>query len=402
MVNFLFWFSILFILYTYAGYPIILWLATRFVEKPVYPDGELPSVSLLVPAYNEESVIQAKLENSLTLNYPKDKLQIIVVADGSDDRTVEIVQEFESKGVLLIYTPERKGKMAAINRAVEECRSEIIVFSDANNFYQTETLIHLVKPFQDSRVGTTTGAKQIIEEKRVISGSEGLYWKYESKIKEYESLLGSCITSVGEILAVRRELFRPAPSATINDDRFIVLDILKRGYKNIYVPEALSSEYASPKAGDEITRRKRISRGAYQVIFNPAMLPYKRPLEVWKILSHKYFRSFIPFVMIMALVTNLWLVFSPEGGGMREPLIQVFLLGQLSFYLVGVLGNFLKLPGKIGKLVYLPAFLINSNYALLAGFFAFFGDGEGHLWERVNRANQPVEQCQGEQRDEHS
>jgi len=290
--------------------------------------------------------------------------------------------------------------MAAINRAVDECSGEFVVFSDANNFYQPGTLSNLLKPFQDPLVGTTTGAKRIIEEERVISASEGLYWKYESIIKEYESQLGSCITSVGEILALRKSLFRPAPFNTINDDRFIVLDILKRGYKNIYVPDALSLEYASPSAKDEITRRIRISRGAFQMIFNPAMLPYKRPLEVWKILSHKYFRSLMPFAMIVAFVSNLWLVLFPFDGWMKWPLSWLFLGVQLLFYIVGLLGNIISIPGKLGKIFYLPTFLMNSNYALLAGFFAYFKGGEGHLWERVSRTNLPVKTHQNEQENE--
>lgn len=318
-------------------------------------------------------------------------MQIIITADGSDDRTADIVREFEPDGIVLYYTPERSGKMAAINRAVEGCSGEIIMFSDANNFYKPDTASKLLAPFQDPRVGTTTGAKRIIEEDRAISSSEGLYWKYESAIKEYETLLGSCITSVGEILAVRKEMFRPAPSNTINDDRFIVLDILKKGFNNVYVPSALSLEYASASAQDEITRRTRISRGSFQMIFNPAMLPYKRPLEVWKILSHKYFRSFIPFAMILAFVTNLWLIFFPTDSLMKWPVSWILMGGQMIFYLTGLLGFFFKIPGKLGKIFYLPTFLINSNYALMAGFFANFKSGDGHLWERVNRTDTPVD-----------
>ena len=373
----------------------MLWLFSRFVSKPEYERRYQPAVSLLVPAYNEEAVIKKKIENSLELDYPKEKLQIIVAADGSDDRTAEIVKEFEPHAVILNHAPDRAGKMAAINRAIDGCSGEIIVFSDANNFYQPDTIRELIQPFQDDRVGSTTGAKHIIEEDRAISSSEGLYWKYESAIKEYESYLGSCVSSVGEILAVRKNLFRPAPSDTINDDQYIIFDILKRGYKNIYVPSALSLEYASPSAMDEVVRRRRISRGVFQMIFRPALVPYNRPFEVWKIISHKFSRYFMPFVMVLAFVANIGLVVFPSDGWIRWPVNWILFSAQILFYFLGLLGNRIKLPGKIGKLAYLPTFLINSNYALLAGFFAYFKRSDGHLWKKVNRTELPVDWEQG-------
>ena len=391
MISFLFLACVAYILYSYAGYPLILWLVNRIVPRSEYGRGYQPSVSLLIPAYNEEAVIKRKIENSLELDYPREKLQIIVAADGSDDRTAEIVKDFEPLGVILNFVPDRAGKMAAINRAVDGCTGEIIVFSDANNFYMPDTITELIQPFQDELVGSTTGAKHIIEEDRAISSSEGLYWKYESAIKEYETTLGSCVSSVGEILAVRKNLFKPAPPDTINDDQYIIFDILKRGYKNIYVPSALSLEYASPSAKDEVTRRRRISRGAFQFIFRPALVPYNRPLEAWKILSHKFSRYFMPFVMILTFILNIGLVVFPSDGWLGWPENWILLSAQISFYIVGLFGNKIKLPGKIGKLAYLPTFLINSNYALMAGFFAYFKRSDGHLWKRVSRTELPAD-----------
>ncbi len=362
------------------------------VARKEYPEGYVPSVSLLIPAYNESAIIAKKMQNSLELKYPSDNLQVLVAADGSDDDTAEIVMDFSDRGIELNYIPDRLGKMAAINRAIEKCRGEIIVFSDANNFYDPDAIQKLVAPFQDPTVGSTTGAKLIIEEDRSLSASEGLYWKYESRIKLDETILGSCVTSVGEMLAVRKSLFHQAPEGTINDDRVIILDLIKQGYKNIYVPEARSLEYVSPTARDEITRRKRISAGSFQVIFAGAKyLPFNRPVEVWKILSHKYFRSFLPFAMILAFLANLWLVIFPPTSGSR-PILQmmypfnwVFFSAQLVFYGIGILGNFVSIPGKLGRLLYLPTFLVNSNYALLAGLFNYLKRSDYHLWERVAR-----------------
>ena len=392
MTVILFWVGVLYIFYTYIGYPIILGLLSIFIRRVNYSEGYFPSVSLLIPAYNEATIIAKKIENSLEIDYPEGKIQILVAADGSDDDTPDIVAKYKDQGIELNFIPERLGKMAAINRAVEKCRGEIIVFSDANNFYDRDAIQKLIAPFQNPDVGSTTGAKFIIEEDRSLSASEGMYWKYESLIKKFETDLGSCITSVGEILAVRNSLFKQAPEGTINDDRVIILDLIKQGYDNIYVPEARSLEYVSPSAKDEITRRKRISAGSFQVIFaGGRYLPTNRPLEVWKILSHKYFRSFLPFAMILSFVTNLLLVVNPPLSEstsiwqMGYPVNWIFFVVQLAFYGIGFLGNWVELPGKLGKLLYLPTFLLNSNYALLAGLINYLKRSDYHLWERVAR-----------------
>jgi biofilm PGA synthesis N-glycosyltransferase PgaC len=392
----LFWCAVSFILYTYVGYPIIITLLSRLVTVPQYSLRELPSVSLLIPAYNEEDVIGRKIQNSLNLDYPKDKLQILVAADGSNDRTPDLVRSYEKDGIELNYLPNRSGKMAAINRAVPECAGEIIVFSDANNFYTSDAIFHLIRPFADPKVGATSGSKRIIEDERDLSSAEGLYWKYESIIKKKETLLGSTIAAVGEILAIRKNLFISAPTNIINDDRYLVLSMLKRGYNVVYVPEAESYEYVSKSAKDEIIRRKRINAGGFQAIFlSKKLLPFNRPFEVWKIISHKYFRAFVPFAFILAFISNLILVIFPVNYPkfsffqLSNPYNWIFLGIQIIFYLVGIIGNMVKFPGMVGKILYLPTFLLNSNYAIIIGLLSYFSDHEAHLWERVNRADLP-------------
>jgi len=392
----LFWCAVGFILYTYIGYPLIIGLLSRFVTATEYSLQQLPSVSLLIPAYNEEDVIGRKIQNSLDLDYPKDKLQILVAADGSNDRTPDIVRSFEKDGIGLNYLPERGGKMAAINRAVPDCTGDIIVFSDANNIYTSDAILYLIRPFADPKVGATSGSKRIIEDERDLSSSEGLYWKYESIIKKNETLLGSTITAVGEILAIRKKLFISAPQNIINDDRYLVLNMLKRGYDVVYVPEAESFEYVSKSAKDEIIRRKRINAGGFQAIFlSKTLLPFNRPFEVWKIISHKYFRAFVPFAFILAFAFNLILVVLPANNP-RFPFLQlaipynwIFMGLQIIFYLVGIICAQVKIPGKFGKILYLPTFLINSNYAVIIGLLSFFRNQEAHLWERVNRTDLP-------------
>ena len=229
MVDFfwlLFWISVFFIIYVYLGYPLLLTLFARVSKRSAEYPAYKPDVTLLIAAYNEQGFIARKLENSLAFDYPVENLQILVVADGSDDRTVEIVQAFSLRGVELTYQPERRGKMAAINRALPEVRNEIIVFSDANNLYDNNTLSELIKPFSDPNVGVVSGSKNILIDKDALTHADSLYWRYESFIKEQETHLSSCTGVSGEILAVRRSLFRPPPDNIINDDFFIAMKIV--------------------------------------------------------------------------------------------------------------------------------------------------------------------------------
>src|SRR5215212_4395551 len=192
MIGLLFWLSVLFILYVYLGYPLILVSLARLRQKPVDYPAYLPNVTILIAAHNEQAVIASKLENTLALDYPLENLQIIVAADGSEDRTAEVVKSFEPRGVELAYQPERRGKMAAINRAMSRVRHELVLFSDANNLYARETLRELVKPFSDPRVGGVSGSKNILGSGDGLTKADGLYWRYESYIKDQETRLGSC------------------------------------------------------------------------------------------------------------------------------------------------------------------------------------------------------------------
>ncbi|GAG31363.1 unnamed protein product, partial [marine sediment metagenome] len=247
-----------------------------------------PAVTLLIAAHNEELFIAQKLDNSLALDYPRDRLQILVAADGSDDQTPEIVRGYGEQGVELSFIPKRSGKMAAINRAMPQARGDIVVFSDANNMYNPQAIRELVIPFTDPTVGAAIGAKLVTQDKSNLSASEGLYWKYESSINENETRLGCCTSAVGEILAIRRELFIPPPDKIINDDHYMVLDLIRRGYRAVYVPTARSSESISASARDEIIRRSRMNVGHYQLMAQARkILSFRRPMVAWQIVSHK-------------------------------------------------------------------------------------------------------------------
>ena len=396
LISLLFWASLLLIAYTYFGYPLLIALLPSKKRKEAGPTEEtsLPALTLLIAAYNERSVIEEKVRNSLAGDYPREKLQILVVTDGSDDGTPDLVQKFVDQGVELLHQPERRGKMAAINRAMQQVRGEIIVFSDANNFYQPDTLLKLALPFYDPAVGAVTGAKVILKGDGDLGESEGLYWKYESFIKKQESRLGSCTSVTGEILAIRKAAYTRPPDNIINDDFFTAMQVVRQGYRLVYEPRARSSERVSPSARDEVIRRRRINAGRYQAIaMSRQLLPFDKPLLVWQILSHKFMRPLVPFFMIAALLTNLLAAAIPYPRPahwvfLTAPVGLVLFALQILFYLMALVGNSIQQKqggSKLRLLFYLPTFLTNSNLAALQGFFQFLKKQPGHLWTRIER-----------------
>lgn len=392
MIATLFWWCVSAILYTYLGYPALLTLLARLRPKPPQYAPTTPPVTLLIAAYNEETVIAQKLENSLALDYPRDKLQILVAADGSSDHTPDLVRGYAHRGVELSYSPPRRGKMAAINRAMTQARGEIVVFSDANNLYEPAVLAELVPPFTNPRVGAVTGAKSILSGDGALGESEGLYWRYESFIKKQETRLGCCTGVAGEILAIRRNLFELPPDNIINDDFYLAMSLIKRGYRVVYAPQARSWERVSLSAQDEVARRARIVAGRYQAIaLAPQLLPWQRPLVVWQVLSHKFLRPLVPLAMMGALLANLLTVFWPDRSRrnnlfhLTPPFNGLMLLLQLLFYGLAWLGNSIERRGKLGKLLYLPTFLVNSNLAALIGLYRSLTGGQTSLWQRVRR-----------------
>lgn len=393
LIALLFWGSLGGIFYTYFGYPVLIFLLAKIIHKPEAYQTYKPSVTLLIAAYNEEIVIEEKLKNSLSIDYPGNLLQILVVTDGSADKTPEIAKRYIPYGIEILHEPERRGKMAAINRALPNARGEIVVFSDANNYYQPDTILKLVQPFGDPGVGAVTGAKVIGQGDGSLGASEGLYWKYESFIKKQESRAGSCTSAAGEVLAIRKNLYLAPPDNVINDDFYIAMQIVRNGYRLVYAPEAKSLERVSPSAQDEITRRTRINAGRFQAItMANQILPFNRPLLVWQILSHKFLRPLVPFFMIGAALSNLLAVlFPPSVKGLwilSQPYNLIFLGLQILFYVLAWIGRKTGNRGEQSKLIrlfYIPTFLTNSNYAALIGFFRFLRGSQSHMWDRIQR-----------------
>jgi biofilm PGA synthesis N-glycosyltransferase PgaC len=393
MIGILFWLFVFLIFYTYAGYPFLIWLFSRMVSHPKTASAMTPYVTLLVAAFNEEKVITQKIENCLQLIYPRDRLQILVMDDGSEDRTQEIVKSYADRGVELAYNPPRRGKMAAINRAIQQARGEIVLFSDASNSYAADVVSEIAAPFSDPRVGAVVGARAIEAGEGGLGESEGLYWKYESFIQKNESRLGCCTGIIGEVLALRRDLFTPPPDGIINDDFFMAMRVAKQGYRVSYAPKARSFESISLHAQDGIERRKRIVAGRYQAILHAdRLLPWNRPFVVWQIISHKFMRPLVPLFMIGALLINLLaLIFPLQSNAfplifLTPPFNWIIFSLQAAFYLLAVSGKMLE-KRNTGwlRILYVPTFLFNSNLAALIGMARFFSGRQNTLWAKTSK-----------------
>lgn len=391
MFGIVFWISIVFIMYVYVGYPALITLLARFTKSAAYSSGHRPSVTLFFAAHNEESVLAKKLENCLALDYPRSLLQILVVDDGSTDRTSEVARSYEGRGVELVSFPQRRGKLSALTDALKHARGEVILFSDADNFYSSDVLLALVKYFSDPSIGCVSGGRNVLGETH-LGSAESLYWKYEEHIKMQESRLGSCVGVAGDLLAVRKSLYVPPPQGIINDDFYTGLSVIKQGYRVIYASDARSSHPVAGSEIGEVERRARMVAGRYQAIFSGwKLLPWRNPIAVWQIVSHKYFRPLIPFAMTIALISNL-LAFSSVGsiGGpawlvLADPFRWILVSAQLAFYLLAWMGSRFKFHGIVGRALYLPTFLVNSNAAALSGLYRYMTSKQTVVWKKTAR-----------------
>jgi cellulose synthase/poly-beta-1,6-N-acetylglucosamine synthase-like glycosyltransferase len=359
MARLLFWISAGFAVYVYIGYPMLLWGLQAVLRSAPGKRPVEPSVSLLVAAYNEAAVIADKIRNSLALDYPADKLELVVASDGSKDATAEIVRSFsesESSGrVRLLNFEENRGKMAVLNDAVRELRGEIVAFSDASSMLAADSVRTLVQSFNDPRVGAASGVYHLLKKDLAHFGSqEDLYWKYETFLKVQEAKLGAFTGAHGSLYAIRRELY-PFPSEnTINDDFTIPMRILERGHRVAYEPAAAAYEEAHEMEG--FSRRVRITAGNIEQLREIKGLIWPpRPFVLFCLLSHKTGRLLVPVFMLMALAANIAL----RG---QFP-YNWLLLGQGLFYGLAVLGAMADLKPKVLRL---PYYFCMINSALFA------------------------------------
>jgi cellulose synthase/poly-beta-1,6-N-acetylglucosamine synthase-like glycosyltransferase len=343
----LFWISVAFPLYVYIGFPLLLWLLQALVRRAPRRQRIEPSVSLLVAAYNEAAVIADKIRNSLALDYPAEKLEIVVASDGSEDATAEIVRSFEAESggrVRLLNYPQNRGKMAVLNDAIRELRGDIVAFSDATSMLATDSLRILVQSFNDPRVGAASGIYRLLKKDQAQLGAqEDIYWKYETFLKVQEARLGAFTGAHGSLYAIRCALY-PFPSEnTINDDFTIPMRILERGHRVAYEPAAVAFEEAHEMEG--FSRRVRITAGNIEQLREiKSLLWPPRPFVLFCLLSHKTGRLLVPVFMLIALATNIAL----RG---QVP-YNWLLVGQALFYGLAVLGGTVDLKPRVFRLPY--------------------------------------------------
>ncbi len=378
-----FWISVLLVVYAYVGYPLAIYVLSRLFGRrrpPVDCENEqLPHLSLLIAAYNESSVIGERIENALAMDYPRDKLEIIVASDGSDDGTPEIVRRYADQGVVLRAFSKRRGKSAVLNDVIRHLQGDVMMLSDANTMMDPQAPRRLVRWFSDPAVGAVCGCLDLYDTK-TGRNADGIYWRYESFLKRCEGRLDAVLGANGAIYAMRRELYRPIPNDTLVDDLTIpLLAKLHSGCRIAYDKQAVAVEETAPDIGAEFRRRTRIGAGGFQAIVRLGRLLHPRfGWTAFAFLSHKVLRWTSPFFLVGILLSNLLLV--------GEPVYPALLLAQAAFYALAVVGSQVSLPGWSGRLLRLPTLFTTVNAALLLGFVRWLRRSQSGAWGRTPRA----------------
>lgn len=384
----LFWICLSLLFYTYLGYGMIIWIMV-FIKK-IFSRPEnaasksTPNLSVIVAAYNEATVLGDKISNLLSLDYPRELLQIIIVTDGSTDHSAQIIAEFPE--ILHLHETERRGKAAALNRAVQAAAGEILVFSDANTMMNPLALLQLSRHFTDPTVGGVAGEKSVLlsSEDSAAEAGEGLYWKYESFLKKLDSALYTTVGAAGELFAMRRNLYEAPAEDIIIEDFFLSLKLCINGYRVRYEPAARASESASASLKEEFKRKTRIAAGAFQAMGRLKQLfnPFRQPLLSFQFISHRVLRwTVCPPALILLFLANLMLALRQNA-----PIIYQFsMLLQLGFYLLALIGLLRAGKKNQSKLFYIPFYFLFMNYAAMVGFWRFIRGKQSVLWEKSKR-----------------
>ncbi len=357
-----FWALLVLIVYIYAGYPLLLLLRSRSNAVPVRADPALePSITLIISAFNESEVIAKKIENSLALDYPKERLEVLVVSDASDDGTDELVSQYSGVSVTLLRMPERGGKTIGLNAAVEQASGDILIFSDANAMYRTDAARALVRNFNDESVGAVVGESTYSDSNSGAEKSESVYWRYETAIKRLETRSGSVVGGDGAIYAIRREYYRPMAADALSD--FVnPLQIVEQGKRCVYEPEAISVEQAAGSFEKEFRRKVRIVNRAWRAMM--AMKPMLNPLRYGffsvALISHKLLRWLVPFFLVALLAINVALL-------SQHPVYKLIFVGQTLFYGLALVGALLRSRMELGFLIYIPFYFCLVNIASAFG-----------------------------------
>jgi len=388
MIWLMYWLALLAVIYPYLGYPVTLWLLVRlrgaYVATAPHEDF-LPSVTLVISAYNEAAVLDGKLNNACALDYPVDKLQILVISDASDDGTDDIVRQRAASDprIALYRQEERKGKTAGLNGGMALATGDIVVFSDANALYERDAIRELIAPLRDAHVGYVVGAAHYSDsDSGAAQQSEGLYWRYELAIKELESAWGSVVGGDGAIYAIRRALYWPLREDDIND--FVnPLQIIAAGYRGVFNPRARCFEESADSFAKEFGRKRRIVNRSWRAFlrYGGALRSAGNPAFVFQLISHKVLRWFaLPAIVIMML-TNVLLV--ARGAGAFYILTLLGVVGSMA---LGLKGRDLERAGKPQpKLVYLFYYFYLVNIAALLGIYDEARGVRHSKWDHVRK-----------------
>ncbi|MDR3622501.1 MAG: glycosyltransferase family 2 protein [Paludisphaera borealis] len=381
----LFWACAALIFYAYLGYPIVIWALSRVFGRPPTPpagdDGEWPLVSLLIPAFNEEVVLGDRLQNAVAMDYPVGKLEIVVGSDGSTDATAAIARAYAGRGVRLMEYDLRRGKATILNESMPELSGEIVLMSDANTLIDPAALRKLVRWFRDPTVGAVCGRLLLIDpaEGRNV---DGLYWKYETFIKQCENRLGALLGANGGIYAIRKALYSPIPATTTVDDLVIPLRAkLETGCRIVYEADAIAREETAPDINGEFRRRARNGTGDLRSL--EILWPLLNPIWGWTtftFFSHKILRLACPFLLLILLGCSLLLS--------DRPLYQAALIGQVGFYLVSVLAGHLPPRPWAFRFLRLTTMFVGMNLALMVGFWRWIWGTQKGTWRPTGRHGQ--------------
>jgi len=389
----LFWILFFLLFYTYLGYALVLFIAVKiknlfYTAKSNKSTDYEPEVCLFVTAFNEKDYIRQKVENSFQLNYPKEKIQYVWVTDGSDDGTPDLLKEYENLEVY--HHPERRGKMHAMNRGMDFVKAPVVIFSDTNTQLNKNAIREIVAQFSHPEVGCVAGEKRIIEKEAdaAAAAGEGLYWKFESWVKKMDARLNSAVGAVGELFAIRRELFEEVETDTVLDDFIISLRIAQRGYKIAYTPNAYAEETASLNVKEELKRKIRIAAGGVQSLtrLKGLLNPFKYGVLSWQFISHKVLRwTMAPVSLFLIIIVN-GLVVWQNNSWHNAGFYTLFFYFQVLCYLMASVGWFFENRKIRFKLLFVPYYFVSINYASLRGIFRYFRKKQPASWEKSRRA----------------
>lgn len=388
----IFWILFFIVFYTYIGYGMILFLTISirrilgYGKEIKYDAAFEPEVTLFIAAYNEKEFVAKKIRNSRELDYPKDKLRFVWVTDGSDDGTPDELKKYED--VLVLHHPERSGKIGAMNRGMAFIETPIVVFCDANTLLGKESIRRIVRLFSNPKVGCVSGEKRIFtKETDTASGAgEGLYWKYESKLKKWDAELYSVVGAAGELFAIRTELYQEVERDTLLDDFVISLRVAQKGYTIQYDPDAYAIETASANVKEELKRKIRISAGGIQSIIRLRSLLniFKYGTLTFQYISHRVLRwTLAPLSLLLMLPIGLALAIENNIFSFQFYTILFWL--QVIMYFAALLGWYLENQSIRLKILFVPYYFFIMNLSVFLGLKRYLRGSQTVNWERAKR-----------------